>query len=356
MELTELFTPESIAAYFTQEYSNTMPYIGSTFFPARKKAGLDLSWIKGTKGLPVSLKPSTFDTKATFRDRIGVSKISTEMPFFREGYLLKEKDRQEILRAQDSNDPYVQAVISHIYDDTNNLIEGARVVPERMICQLLAPESGNVGISISADGVNYEYNYDPDGEWKSTNYTEITDSSDKWSSADTCDPLTDLQDMQDTIEDNTGERPDMAIMSRATFNYLLNSAKLQSAILAQNSTANIFLTEPVVKAAISQILGIDIVVYRKKFKKEDGTAAQFYPDNYVTLLPYGATLGYTWYGTTPEEADLMGSGQAKVAIVDTGVAITQIVHPHPVNLETIASEIVLPSYEGMDTVGVLKVA
>jgi hypothetical protein len=44
-----------------------------------------------------------------------------------------------------------------------------------------------------------------------------------------------------------------------------------------------------------------------------------------------------------------------VQIVDTGVALTQIVDAHPVNVNTFASEIVLPSYERMDEVALLKV-
>ena len=51
----------------------------------------------------------------------------------------------------------------------------------------------------------------------------------------------------------------------------------------------------------------------------------------------------------------MGKGIAQVQIVETGIAVTQIVDPHPVNLNTFASEIVLPSYERMDEVAVLKV-
>ena len=78
------------------------------------------------------------------------------------------------------------------------------------------------------------------------------------------------------------------------------------------------------------------------------------PDGYVALIPAGA-LGETCYGTTPEEADLMGKGIAQVQIVETGIAVTQIVDPHPVNLNTFASEIVLPSYERMDEVALLKV-
>ena len=51
----------------------------------------------------------------------------------------------------------------------------------------------------------------------------------------------------------------------------------------------------------------------------------------------------------------MGKTEHQVAIVNTGVAITQIIDPHPVNVNTFASEIVLPSYERMDEVVLLKV-
>lgn len=44
-----------------------------------------------------------------------------------------------------------------------------------------------------------------------------------------------------------------------------------------------------------------------------------------------------------------------LAIVNTGVAVTRIIEEHPVNINTFASEIVLPSYERMDEVAVLKV-
>lgn len=61
------------------------------------------------------------------------------------------------------------------------------------------------------------------------------------------------------------------------------------------------------------------------------------------------------YGTTPEEADLRGASSAEVSIVNTGVAITRILQEHPVNINTFASEIVLPSFERMDEVAVLNV-
>ena len=104
MNLREFFTPAAIAAQWNESASNRIPYLGAGLFPSKKKAGLDLSWLKGSKGLPVSLMPSAFDVKATFRDRIGFEKLETEMPFFREGFKIKEKDRQELLRVQDRSE------------------------------------------------------------------------------------------------------------------------------------------------------------------------------------------------------------------------------------------------------------
>ena len=73
------------------------------------------------------------------------------------------------------------------------------------------------------------------------------------------------------------------------------------------------------------------------------------------MLPNGS-LGKTWYGTTPEEADLMGSGEADVTIVNTGVAVSVFTNRNPVNTETIASEIVLPSFERMDECFAIEIA
>lgn len=139
--------------------------------------GLDLAWIKGYKGLPVALKPSHFDTKATVRDRIGVKKIETEMPFFREAMTIKERDRQELLRFRDNDSENLySAIISEIFDDRAQLIEGALIQSERMRMQLLV--SG--GITISANNVDYTYNYDVDGEWMTNNY-EVLSGTSLWS-------------------------------------------------------------------------------------------------------------------------------------------------------------------------------
>lgn len=353
MKLSDIFNSQAIALNYTTEASNKVPYLGTGLFPAKKKLGLDLKWLKGHNGLPVVLAPSAFDAKSTFRDRVGITVTETQMPFFRESMLVKEEDEQEIMRIVDSNDPYAAQVLERIFNDTQTLIDAANVVPERMIMQLLCPIGGKVEIAVKANGVDYSYNYDKDGKWKETNYAKITEE-DTWGK-ETCDPLGDLEEALDALEAVSGTRATAAIMSPATFKLLRNSKALKDNILAQVGTATVAMTSSRVRSYIKDELGLDLYVYSKKYKDEEGKEQPFYKDNGVMLLPDGA-IGSTWYGTTPEERTLAATPNADVSIVNTGVAVSVTTTSDPVNTKTTASEIVLPSFERMDECYFLEVA
>lgn len=349
----KLVSPAAISANWTEAVTNADPYLGEALFPRKQKAGLDLKWIKGNKGLPISLMPSAFDAQATYRDRIGVKAVETEMPFFREGFKIKESDRQNILRAIDTKDPYIREIIANVFDDANNLIEGARVVAERERMQLVFAANGNVGITITASGVDYTYNYDADGAWKSTNYFALTGNK-VWTDATNSEPLSDIQTGMDAVADKGGVTK-MIAMNSATFRYLRGNKQILNKFLTNTGIAVGVAGDGDIINAMKDSLGLEgVVIYNKKYQDEDKTTYKFCPDGYVALLPDGA-LGDTYLGTTPEEADLQGAGIADVSIVDTGVAVTQVVNPHPVNVNTYVSEIVLPSYERMDEVALLKV-
>ncbi|MDE7242771.1 MAG: major capsid protein [Oscillospiraceae bacterium] len=354
MNLKEFFTPQAVAANWAAVNAQAAPYLGAGLFPARKKAGLDLTWLKGAKGLPVSLMPAAFDAKAPLRDRIGCDKLEAEMPFFREGFKLKERDRQELLRSVDASDPYALAMMERLFEDTCELIEAANVVPERMICQLLFPENGNMMISIRANGVDYSYNYDEDGSWKKNHFVQLS-GSDCWSNANSADPFRDFKNARDLVRQASGVELTTAIMSTNTFELLAASDAVKDRFLSAFSIPRGFLFEEDVKTVIKGAAKMQIALYDRMYRDENHTAHPFVPDGYVCLVPDG-TLGATWYGTTPEEADLSAAQNADVAIVNTGVAVSRIVGEHPVNLNTFVSEIVLPSFERMDEVVVLKVS
>jgi len=349
----KLVSPKAISMNWTEAQTAADPYLGEALFPRKQKAGLDLKWIRGNKGLPVSLMPSAFDVQATYRDRIGVKSVETEMPFFREGFKIKEKDRQNILRAIDTNDPYVREIIATVFDDAGQLIEGARVVAERERMQLLFPKNGNVGITIKANGVDYTYNYDADGSWKSTNYIALIGDK-QWTNVSTSDPFADIQNAKDKIRDKGGI-PRMLAMNSATFRTLRGNSKILNKFITNTGVAVAVANDGDLIKVLKETMELDgIILYDKKFQDESKQTHKFVPDGYVAVLPDG-TLGDTYLGTTPEEADLQGKSIADVSIVDTGVAVTQVLNPHPVNVNTYVSEIVLPSYERMDQVALLKV-
>ena len=346
MRLSDAYNAKAIALTYEQSASNKIPFLGAGFFPAKKKAGLDLKWIKTSKGLPVTLMPSAFDTVSTIRSREGIKIEETEMAYFKESMLLKEVDRQELLRVKESTDPYAQEVIERVYNDAETLIDGANVVPERMIWQLLTPTDGHPAISISADGATYAYNYDPDGSYATNNFTSNASTA-MWSDLDDSDPIGDIQYACDRVENLTGTRPVYAVVSRQTMNYIKQNVKVRSAILAQNSTANIFMNDARVKEIFLTEVGITLIVYTKQYKNESGVATKFLADGFCVLLPEGA-VGNTYYGTTPDEADLLDNPAFDTAIVNTGVAVTVTDTSDPVNKKTTVSEIVLPSFERMD--------
>lgn len=354
MRITDAFSAASLAARWTSAASNRIPYLGAALFPSRKKQGLDLKWIRGHKGLAVSLMPSNFDAKSTLRSREGFNLTETQMAFFRESMLVKEADEQEMMRVQSSNDPYAIDVLNRIYDDVMTLVDGADVVAERMRMQLLCPDTdGSPKIIIAADGKQYSYNYDVDGTYATENYKALSGTS-AWSDHENSDPLADMTAALDAVEAKTGNRPVRVLMNRITFNHVKANAKVRGAMLAQNVTANLFVNDARVKELISTEVGLTVLLYDKQFKDEAGQVHKYYKDGYVTFLPEG-NLGSTWYGTTPEERTLLGSGEAAVSIVNTGVAIAVKVTEDPVNTKTTVSEIVLPSFERMDETYVLKV-
>lgn len=347
MDFNAFFTAPVLAANYTEVASNRIPYLGEGLFPADKKAGLDLAWIKGNKGLPVSLMPSAFDAQATYRDRIGVDKLETEMPFFREGFKIKEKDRQDLLRLSEIRDPYAQTIVNRVFDDTNQLVEGAMVATERERMSLLFPTNGVPGIAIKANGVDYTYNYDPASAW-SSHYIVLTGTA-LWSAAATADPLADMENVKNLISAATGTNLRYAIMNRTTFNAMIKTDVLKNRYITSTGVTIAHLTASELNKAFEDAAEMTVIVYDKQYKNESGTAAKFVPDGYVAVIPEGA-LGNTWYGTTPEAAD-----GRNTALVNTGVSITTVKIDHPVNTNILVSQIALPSYERMDEVALLKV-
>ncbi len=333
----DIVTAENIKGFYEEATNGAILPLGVSLFPRRKQLGLELSFIKGKGGLPVVLKPSAFDVRVSLRDRIGLETLKTDMPFFKEAMLIKEKDRQDLLTMmQTGNQTYIDLVVSRIFDDEKTLLDGAIAQEERLRMQLLTQGK----IAVSANNVNMEYDYGmpvdnkvfPVKVWSDVT-ANIGKDINKW-----------LMDAR-----KKGVVVTRMLMNSATVQYLMDNTMIAKEILRSGDGIGV-VTAGMVGQWMRSKFGITILVNDNVFVNEAGVTTQYVPDGIVTLLPNGA-LGETVFGTTPEEADLMSGGtDAQVAIVNTGMAITTTKKTDPVNVETKVSMITLPSFEQIDKV------
>lgn len=357
LPISKIFNSASIAVNRTEAASNRIPYMGESFFPNRKKNGLDLKWIKTHKGLGVALKPSNFDAIPTIRPRGRASLSKEEMPMFRESRIVKENDIMELSRIQDAGDVYLQPVLDDMYDDTNDLLDGAEIAKERMRMQLLSANGGNMGISIAtADNMVHFFDYDQDGEWKKTHYMELTGDA-TWDKPTTAKPLTDIRTAYQYLT-SIGITPVYSLCTSNTFDYLAENQQIRDALATLSGNPINFMDMETTEEVYRRKTKLTPVLYDKMFIDYDGTEKKFYPDGYITIMGNGQ-LGNTWHGTTPEEMTVRGNfpdAPVDITVLDSGVAVAvQTEYKPSFTITTTVSQISLPSFEGIDSIFVIKV-
>lgn len=339
--LPDYITASNITAYWEAGAQNRKPYLGEELFPEQQKLGLKLELIKGSSGLPVVLKPSAYDAVSQKRDRLGITLVQMNMPFFKEAMMVDEEQRQQLnMVLETGNQAYIDTILTNIFDDEVTLLEGASAQRERI--RMMALTTG--AVSIVANGQAYDYDYGMPNNHKVT-------VSKSWSDS-TSDIISDIRDLQDVVSGDTGVTPVRAVCSRKTFGYFRANKLIRQAILGSDATAAV--SDKKIMDYLKDELNLELVVYSKKFKNESGVATQYVPDDTFVMFPSG-DLGTGWFGTTPEQSDLMSSNVANVSITDVGVAVTTTQKTDPVNVDTKVSMIYLPSFETIDQIGIIDV-
>lgn len=342
MTIFDLMTSQNLVEYWETLIQDEAPYPCEELFPDDKKQGLSLKWLKGARGLPIVLKTSAFDVHAIPRPRIGFEKLSAEMPFFKESTYIDEELRQELnMVLETGNQAYIDSVMNRVFDDETNLLRGARAARERM--RMMALTTGIV--SMASNGQAFTFNYGIPNAHKSNVSTA-------WSDHTNSDPIEDIRVAKEKIQDDTGAIITRAMCNSKVWRHIRNNVNIQKQIFVlSNGVGSI--SDQRLRQYIMDELEIEVVVNDKRYKDESGTTLAFMPDNTFVMFPDG-DLGKTWFGTTPEESDLISSGVANVSITDTGVAVTTIKKADPVNVETKVTMICLPSFEMADQVYIIS--
>lgn len=342
MTIYDLIISEEIVAYWELLSQEREPYMGEELFPSDKKLGLTLKWLKGSNGLPVVLKPSAFDVSAIPRPRIGFERLSAEMPFFKESKYIDEEMRQELNKVIESNNQaYVDAIVNRIFNDEMELLEGAAAQRERMRMMMLTTGS----IVMEGNGQVYEYDYGVPENHKIT-------VEKSWSDP-TATILNDIRTGIQKIVDDTGVKVERAVCSSKVFGYFRINNEIKASVnLLTNGEG--FISDAKIKQFFADELELQIVTNDKRYKDEDGTAQRYVAEDVFVMFPSGQ-LGKTWFGTTPEESDLMTGQIANVTITDMGVAVTTIQKADPVTVETKVTMICLPDFPTADQVYIMDV-
>ena len=334
------------------------PYLGRTKFGTAKQDSLDLRFIKGSNGTPVALKATNFDAQAPLRDGKGFTDITNEMPFYRESYMVTEKEEQEYANYQSAeNATLANQVLREIAKKPLDLVQGATVVPERQIWSLLAASDGIPKIPVIIEGTTYnvEYTTDNGTAYKRDHYINIaSDNSDKWSATATATPLDDMVKTKKDFSKKTGYSLARFSMNGETWEMVLNAEDTKKQVLGITAyNGGIRLSDNDVVAYLRE-RGIEVEVYNKVYIDESGNTQYFIPTGVVSCQSAGVYIGTYTFGRTPEERS--GSlANGNLSIVETGVSVYTYTTEHPINTHCVVSMIGLPTYEGMDSVVIMKV-
>lgn len=343
MTIFDLMTSENLASYWNELTQDEAPYPCEELFPDDKKLGLDLKWLKGAKGLPVVLNMSAFDVHAIPRERIGFEKLYAEMPFFKESMYIDEELRQQLnMVLETGNNAYIDSVMSKIFDDETRLLRGARARREQMRMMVLT--TGVVSMASNGQSLTFDYG---------VSNTQKGNATVSWSDHTNSDPIEDIRLAQQAIYDETGVKPTRGMIDQASWRHLRNNEKVKKEIFVLTNGVGAINDRRLADYIADQLDGLVLVVNSKRYINDAKQKVSFMPANTLVLFPEGK-LGNTWFGTTPEESDLMSSGVANVSIVDTGVAITTLKKADPVNVETKVTMICLPSFEMADHIYILS--
>lgn len=342
LNLNNLVVAGEIVQYWIEKNVNRVPPIGEVLFPMKKEIGVKLEWIKGSNEQPVALRLSAYDSKSIRRDREGFEIEETKMPFFKESMVIDEEMRQNLntLR-QTNNQALIDQILNRIFADQVKLIDAAYQTLEIMRMQLVTTGK----IVLSSNGQSYSYDYGMPAENKIT-------VEKSWSDP-TADIITFINEKIIKPAKANGYKITRAMCNSKVANYIAqnNAIKNSIYILGQG------LITPTTKRALQYIYeetGVLIEVNDDVYKGEDNTTHNYFPDDVISFFPEG-NLGYTHFGVTPEESDLINSQVANVSLIDNAIAVTTRKLVDPVNVETKVSMVALPSFEMADAVYIVDV-
>lgn len=338
-KLQEVFNNEELINYFKD--TQAVPKLGESLFPERKIQDIEFDMILGTGGLPVSAEVHAFDTETQLASREAIEKGVASLALIKRKIKISEKDLIKINNPRTNSE--LNSVLLKLFNDAEKMTESIRVRTESMRMELLS--SGKIAINENGVKVTIDYKV-PTGNQKSFN----------WSDSTKADPLKNLSELADAVENESGSRPTRALTSRKMVNAICNCVSVRKAIYGVNSDKMVTLSalnELLIQLDLPQLL-----VYEGKYKKETAkgfTSQRYYPEDKISMFGDN-TLGETIYGLTAEEVKLIGDGQMEESqVIENKIFVGTYTSVDPVGEFTKAAATVLPTLPNGDELGIATI-
>jgi len=334
-------TARALVAYAENKPQQEAPFLFETLFGTEKQLGLDISYIVDSVEDAKLLQVHAFDSKTNKMDRSGFSEMKLSAFLSKNKKNVDEKMRQDLLIMEQTGDvAKIDIVKNRIFNDQISLLAAARRQREFMRSQIVS--TGLLTIAENGQTISIDYGMPATNKGTSVK---------KWDDI-TSDIIADIQALQDKVEENGNERPSRAVCSRK----ILRSIMKNTDIINSLKNASVMANEANVLNYIYDMTGLTVIVYDKKYVSSTGSSTRYIAEDLFLLLPSldgGTILGNMVFGTTPEEADLMGGLNANVSLTDTGVAVTITRETDPVLLSTKISQVCVPTFPAVKKVGIL---
>lgn len=349
--LADVLTSQSFVGYVDKKVPDyEEKSILKSIFPDKKISGLDFSYIKTSNGVIELTAPSAYDAEPINQNREGFDAMKGELPLFRRKMVLSEKERQLLLTTIASNNVEgLKTVLENIYDDQMTLITGARATMEFLRTRALM--DGKITMASKGGAVNFDYKV------PATHKFTLT-GNETWDKPE-APIITQIQEWLDTVEQDTGARPDTMIMNRNTFRLLRTNSEIRAnaiplSILAQKNVADsVFLADDIIMNAFKALTGLkEVIIYNGKVMM-DKQVYDLIEDKKVVIFPSSVKMGNTLIGTSPAEFSATWSSDAgnEVSVTAEGIAVNAYVNNKaPYTAGTEVEFIAIPSFEGSDYV------
>lgn len=333
-------TSANIASYWNEKAAERAPYLGDFLFPSVKQQSSVIEFYRGLSRAPKPLSPTALGAETIMRDRQGLDKVIANSSSYKNGKYLDEEIKLQLADLASSNNPALyRLVMSRIFSDSADLLEGAALRREIARMQLLL--TGKFDVAGNGQIVSQDYKMKPE-------HMGFANKA-PWT-ADGSTPVDDIQRAIDRIGEDQGTTITRAVMNRRTFRALIRNNQVKSTLLANNAnTAAVAVPRREVEGYLDDEFGLEVTTYDKYYTDDNGKLQYFIPDGKVAFIP-ATTLGRTVFTPTPEEAEPALSKTADVAFADTGVAIVTSRIIDPVTVSTKVAERFAPTFESIDDV------